>query len=73
MKRLTNFTLFKWSFMITLVRVACRPMKTLWWHKVEPLFTHIREISQRFYTPGSNVIIDEIILPFSGRFAHIFK
>jgi hypothetical protein len=30
MRRLTGFTLFKWSRMMTLARVVCHPMKTLY-------------------------------------------
>jgi hypothetical protein len=43
------------------------------WNKVEPLASHIRDISKRVYTPGSHVTIDEAMLAFWGRTMHTTK
>ncbi|GJJ71558.1 V-type H+-transporting ATPase 16kDa proteolipid subunit [Entomortierella parvispora] len=41
--------------------------------KVEPLLSHIRDTSKRYYTPASNVSIDEMMIRFSGRSAHTVR
>jgi hypothetical protein len=41
--------------------------------KLEPLASHIRNISKKLYIPASNVAIDEMIARFSGRSAHTFR
>ncbi|PKY61043.1 hypothetical protein RhiirA4_280836, partial [Rhizophagus irregularis] len=46
--------------------------KTLF-SKLEPLSTHIKNISQKHYIPSSNVSVDEMIARFSGRSAHTFR
>ena len=38
--------------------------------KLEPLISHVRDASKRFYTPSSNVSVDEMMIRFSGRSAH---
>jgi hypothetical protein len=43
------------------------------WAKIEPLASHIREICQRVYTPGTHVTIDEVMLAFRGRSKNITK
>ncbi len=40
--------------------------------KLEPLTSHIRDISKKFYIPASNISIDEMIARFSERSAHTF-
>jgi hypothetical protein len=44
-----------------------------WFSKLEPLATHIRDISKSVYIPASNVSIDEMISRFSGRSSHTFR
>jgi len=44
-----------------------------YWVKVESLASYIRETCQRMYTPGTYMIIDEVILAFRGRFKDIIK
>ncbi|CAG8652128.1 6526_t:CDS:2, partial [Paraglomus brasilianum] len=41
-----------------------------WYSKVEPLASHIREVSKQLYFPSSQVSVDEMIARFSGRSAH---
>ncbi|CAG8614760.1 9306_t:CDS:2 [Ambispora gerdemannii] len=38
--------------------------------KLELLLSHIQNVSKHFYTPNSNVSVDEIIIQFSGRSIH---
>ncbi|CAG8794674.1 14219_t:CDS:2, partial [Dentiscutata erythropus] len=38
-----------------------------WYSKVEPLATHIQEVSKSIYLPKSQVSIDEMIARFKGR------
>ncbi|CAG8775205.1 10443_t:CDS:2, partial [Dentiscutata erythropus] len=47
--------------------------KLCWFDKVEPLSSHIRNISKQIYMPGSNVAIDEMMIRFSGRSKHTFR
>ena len=46
--------------------------KTLF-SKLEPLSTHIKDISQKHYIPSSNVSVDEMIARFTGRSSHTFR
>jgi hypothetical protein len=41
--------------------------------KLEPLSSHICEVSKKIYLPSSNVSIDEMIARFSGRSPHTFR
>ncbi|CAG8683469.1 421_t:CDS:2, partial [Ambispora gerdemannii] len=41
--------------------------------KLEPLLSHIRNVSKHFYMPNSNVSVDEIIIRFSGRSIHTVR
>lgn len=41
--------------------------------KVEPLLSHVRDLSKKYYTPCSNVSVDEMIVRFSGRSAHTIR
>ena len=45
----------------------------VWWHKVEPVLRHIRMVSSTYYTPSSNISIDECMVRCEGRSAHTFK
>ncbi|CAG8749260.1 16797_t:CDS:2, partial [Acaulospora morrowiae] len=44
-----------------------------WYSKVEPLASHIREMSKKLYVPCSQVSVDEMIARFSGRSAHTVR
>jgi len=44
-----------------------------WYSKVEPLASHIREVSKQLYFPSSQVSVDEMIARFSGRSAHTVR
>jgi hypothetical protein len=41
--------------------------------KLEPLLSHIRDVSKKFYVPSSNVSVDEMIIRFSGRSTHTVR
>ena len=41
--------------------------------KLEPLASHIRNISKKLYIPASDVAVDKMIVWFSGRSAHTFR
>jgi hypothetical protein len=41
--------------------------------KLEPLASHIRNVSKQLYIPASNVSIDEMIARFFGRSGHTFR
>lgn len=41
-----------------------------WYSKVEPLASHINNISKSIYIPSSNLAVDEMIVRFSGRSAY---
>ncbi|KAG0350903.1 hypothetical protein BGX24_007986, partial [Mortierella sp. AD032] len=43
----------------------------LYFDKVEPLLSHVRDLWKKYYTPRSNVSVDEMIVRFSGRSAYI--
>lgn len=38
--------------------------------KLEPLLSHIHDSSKKYYTPATNVSVDEMMIRFSGRSAH---
>ena len=40
------------------------------WKKLEPLITEFRVNSQRYWTPGSHVSVDEQLIMFKGRSCH---
>ena len=44
-----------------------------WYSKLEPLASHINDVSQSIYIPSSNVAVDEMIIRFCGRSAHTFR
>jgi hypothetical protein len=48
-------------------------LQKLWWHKVEPLASTIREACLRHYTPSSDVSIDELMIRCYGRSQHTYK
>lgn len=44
--------------------------KLQWWHKMKPLLTPFRNNCQKYWKPGSNVAIDEMMVRFFGRSKH---
>jgi hypothetical protein len=44
-----------------------------WWHKLEPLASTLQKAFKRYYTPGSNISIDEIMIRCFGRSSHTYK
>ncbi|GES84291.1 hypothetical protein RCL_jg6916.t1 [Rhizophagus clarus] len=46
---------------------------TFWYSKLDPLMTHIQAVSKSICIPSSNVLIDEIIVRFSGRSVYTVK
>jgi hypothetical protein len=47
--------------------------KDPYYTKVEPLLSHIRDISKKLYIPSSNVSVDEMMVRFSGRSNHTIR
>ena len=45
----------------------------LWWGKIEPLLSIFRAACKRYYIPGTEVAIDEIMVRFHGRLADTYK
>ena len=43
------------------------PTNKRWWYKLEPLASSIQASSQLYYTPSSEVSIDEIMVQCFGR------
>lgn len=43
------------------------PSNKIWWYKVEPLASSIQASSQRYYSPSSEVSIDELMVRCFGR------
>lgn len=41
--------------------------------KLEPLLSHVRDMSKKLYTLATNVSVDEMIIRFSGRSAHTVR
>lgn len=46
---------------------------TIWWHKVEPLASHLNGLFKHYYTPSSHVSIDELMIRCFGRSLHTYK
>jgi len=44
------------------------PSNKIWWYKLEPLASLIQASSQRYYSPSSEVSIDELIVQCFGRY-----
>src|SRR5947209_15857541 len=44
-----------------------------WTYKVDPLLEAVRQASMKYYTPGTNVSIDEAMIRFYGRSQDTFK
>ena len=38
------------------------PSNKVWWYKLEPLASAIQKSSQKYYSPSSNVSIDELMV-----------
>jgi hypothetical protein len=43
------------------------PSNKIWWYKLEPLASSIQASSQRYYSPSSEVSIDELMVRCFGR------
>ncbi|EDN06697.1 predicted protein [Histoplasma mississippiense (nom. inval.)] len=48
-------------------------MEVDWWYKVEPLATEFHMACRKYYTPGSKISIDEIMVKCFGRSQHTYK
>ena len=44
------------------------PINKIWWYKLEPLASSIQAASHRYYSPSSDVSIDELIVQCYGRY-----
>jgi Transposase IS4 len=44
------------------------PNNKIWWYKLEPLASSIQASSQRYYSPSSEVSIDELMVRCFGRY-----
>jgi hypothetical protein len=49
------------------------PNNEIWWYKLEPLASSLQSSFQRYYSPSSEVSIDELIVRFFGRSLHTYK
>lgn len=49
------------------------PNKKEWWYRLEPLARRFRENCQRYYTPGSSLSVDEIMVRCYGRTSHTYR
>jgi hypothetical protein len=38
-----------------------------WWSKIEPIGSILRQASQKYWRPSTNLTIDEIMVKFEGR------
>ena len=47
------------------------PSNKVWWYKLEPLASSIQASSQRYYSPSSDISIDELIVRCFGRYASL--
>ncbi len=47
------------------------PGNKVWWYKLEPLASSIQASSQRYYSPSSEVSIDELMVRCFGRHASL--
>lgn len=52
---------------------ASDPNKKEWWYRLEPLASRFRENSMKYYTPGSNISVDEIVVRCFGRSSHTYR
>ena len=48
------------------------PSNEKWWYKLEPLASSIQASSRRYYSPSSEVSIDELMVRCFGRYASLF-
>jgi hypothetical protein len=44
-----------------------------WWHKLEPLASCFHKAARKFYTPGSHLSVDEVMVRCFGRTLHTYK
>ena len=45
----------------------------LWWFRVEPLATTIRNACQKYWAPGAHLAVDECMIPYFGHTWHAIK
>ena len=50
-----------------------REANRIWWSKLEPLISIFRDNCQKFWKPGSNLAVDEMMIRFFGRSVHTTK
>jgi len=43
------------------------PTNSIWWYKVEPLASELQAYCQKYYSPSSEVSVDELMVRFFGR------
>jgi Transposase IS4 len=43
------------------------PVSGPWWTKIEPIGSIIRDASQRYWRPSTNLTVDEVMVKFEGR------
>ena len=48
------------------------PTNKIWWYKLEPLASAIQASSQKYYSPSSEVSIDELMVRCFGRLVILF-
>ena len=46
---------------------------TEWWYKLEPIASEFRDLCSKYWIPGINLSIDEMMIRFFGRSKHTFK
>ncbi len=49
------------------------PTNKIWWYKLEPLASSIQASSQRYYSPSSEVSINELMVRCFGRYVFFFS
>ena len=48
-------------------------LEKIWWYKIEPLASVLRNACRRLYTPFTDVSIDELMIRCYGRSRHTYK
>jgi hypothetical protein len=48
-------------------------LQHIWWHKMEPLASIVRSAFVKYYTPSSQIAIDELMIRCYGRSQHTYK
>ena len=50
-----------------------KTLEKIWWHKVEPLGSIIQDACCKYYTPSSEISINELMIRCYGRSQHTYK